>query len=163
MKKLCLGLLIAGAFSAGSAFAQDCNAPGSWTPDASGNPGVGADLCAGTDTVALYCDFLDSAGKNDAVWQVTIAAGFTATSISVGGTAAGFNPVVYMYTAGCTTGSGCQFSGDAGNPIALTGAAPGNYFLATSAASSDASGACGAVTLTTNGTFPVALQSFSVE
>jgi len=162
MKKLCLGLLIAGAFTSGAAMAQTCTTPGTWTPDAAGTPSVSSDLCAGSDSVALYCDFLDSAGKNDAVWQVTFAAGFTATQITVTGGAAGFNPVIYMYTAACATGSGCVQSGDSGTPIPLAGTAAGSYFLAASAASSDASGACGTVTLGTNGTFPVSLQSFTV-
>lgn len=163
MKKLCLGLLIAGVVTSGAAMAQTCAAPGTWTPDPTGSPSVSSDLCAGSDSVALYCDFLDSASKNDAIWQVTFAAGFTATQISVSGAAAGFNPVIYMYTAACATGSGCVQSGDAGSPIPLAGTAAGSYFLAASAASADAANACGAVTLATNGTFPVSLQTFSVE
>jgi hypothetical protein len=163
MKKLCLSLLCAGAMFSGGAFAQTCAAPSSWTPDDTGAPTVQADLCGTSDEVALYCDFLDSAGKNDAIWQINMAAGFTADNITVTGTAAGFNPVVYMYTSGCAVGSGCFESGSDGAPLALAAAAPGAYFLGASAASADAAGACGTVTLATNGTFPVALQSFSVE
>lgn len=164
MKMTCLALLVAGVLGSGSAFAQTCGAPGSWNPDASGNPSVSpGDLCAGTDSVALFCALLDSQGKNDGIYQVTLAAGFTATSISVTGAAAGFNPVTYLYTAGCATGDGCTQSGDANNALPLTGVAPGTYFLAVTAASSDATGACGSPTMTTNGTFPVALQNFSVE
>lgn len=163
MKKLCLGLLCAATLFSGAAMAQTCAAPSTWTPDATGAPTVNADLCGATDEVAAYCDFLDSAGKNDAIWQINIAAGFTATSISVSGTAAGFNPVLYMYSSACAVGSGCFETGSDGAPLQMAAAAPGAYFLGASAASSDAVGACGTVTLATNGTFPVALQSFSVE
>lgn len=163
MKKLCLGLLCAGALFSGGAMAQTCAAPSSWTPDETGAPTVNADLCAASDEVAAYCDFLDSAGKNDAIWQVTIAAGFTATNITVSGTAAGFNPVLYMYSSACDVGSSCFETGSDGAPLQMAAAAPGNYFLGASAASSDAAGACGTVTLAANGTFPVSLQNFSVE
>jgi len=123
------------------------------------------DLCAGSDSVALYCSFLDSAGKNDGIYQINLAAGFTATSISVSGAAAGFNPVVYLYSAACATGDSCAASGDSGTPLSLTTPAvpPGAYFLSVTAAAADASGACGTTTMTTNGTFPVSLQNFSVE
>jgi hypothetical protein len=163
MKKLCLSLLCAGVMFSGGAMAQTCAAPGSWTPDPSGDPSVSADLCGTSDDVALYCDFLDSAGKNDAIWQINVAAGFTATAINVAGTAAGFNPVLYMYTSGCAVGGGCFETGSDGAPLQMAAAGPGAYFLGVSAASSDATGACGSVTLSTDGTFPIALQSFSVE
>jgi hypothetical protein len=163
MKMTCLALLVAGVLGSGAAFAQTCGAPGSWNPDTTGAPPVVTDLCAGSDSVALYCQFLDSAGKNDGIYQINLAAGFTATSISVSGAGAGFNPVTILYTAACATGDGCSQSGDANNPLPLAGTAPGAYFLAVSAAPSDAAGACGTTTMTTNGTFPVSLQNFSVE
>jgi len=163
MKMTCLALLVAGVLGSGAAFAQTCGAPGSWNPDATGAPPVVTDLCAGSDSVALYCSFLASAGKNDGIYQINLVAGYTATTISVSGAAAGFNPVVYLYTAACATGDGCVQSGDSGTPIPLAGSAAGAYFLAVTAAASDATGACGTTTMTTNGTFPVSLQNFSVE
>jgi len=163
MKMTCLALLVAGVLGSGAAFAQTCGAPGSWNPDATGAPPVVTDLCAGSDSVALYCQFLDSQGKNDGIYQINLVAGYTATTISVSGAGAGFNPVTYLYTAACATGDGCVQSGDAGTPLPLAGSAPGAYFLSVTAAASDASGACGTTTMTTNGTFPVSLQNFSVE
>jgi len=163
MKMTCLALLVAGVLGSGAAFAQTCGAPGAWNPDATGAPPVATDLCAGSDSVALYCGVLDSQGKNDGIYQITLAAGFTATSISVSGAAAGFNPVTYLYTAGCATGDGCVHTGDANTALPLAGASPGAYFLSVTAAASDALGACGTTTMTTNGTFPVSLQNFSVE
>jgi hypothetical protein len=163
MKMTCLALLVAGVLGSGAAFAQTCGAPGSWNPDAAGNPPVDTDLCAGSDSVALYCQFLDSAGKNDGIYQINLVAGYSATTIGVSGAAAGFNPVIYLYTAACATGDGCVQSGDSGTPIPLAGTAPGAYFLAVTAAASDATGACGVTQMTTNGTFPVSLQNFSVE
>jgi hypothetical protein len=163
MKMTCLALLVAGVLGSGAAFAQTCAAPGSWTPDATGAPPINVDLCAGSDSVALFCQFLDSSGKNDGIYQITFAAGFTATSISVSGGTATFNPVTYLYSDTCTTANACVQSGDAGTPLPLAGTAPGTYFLAVTAAASDGAGACGQPTMTTNGTFPVSLQNFSVE
>jgi hypothetical protein len=163
MKMTCLALLVAGVIGSGAAFAQTCGAPGSWNPDATGAPPVTTDLCAGSDEVALFCQFLDSSQKNDAIYQITLEAGFTATSISVSGSGAGFNPITILYSDACATANSCVQSGDAGTPLPLTGTAPGTYFLAVSAAPSDGAGACGQPTLTTNGTFPVSLQNFSVE
>jgi len=143
--------------------AQSCAAPIIWRSDPTGSPPMGADLCAFPDSVALYCDFLDSAGKNDAIYQFTLVAGFTSTSVQVAGGTAGFNPVIFLYNGACATGSGCVVSGDTTNPLPLTGVAPGAYFLAASAAPSDATGACGAVTLASNGFIPVELQSFDID
>jgi hypothetical protein len=122
-----------------------------------------ADLCAASEEVALYCDFLDSAGKNDAIWQISLVDGFTATSVDVQGAAAGFNPVIYLYTAACSTGGGCFETGSVGAPLNLAGAPAGDYFLAASAGPSDAAGACGTVAIATDGWLPVSLQSFSVD
>jgi len=163
MKMTCLALLVAGVLGSGAAFAQTCGTPGSWNPDATGAPPVTTDLCAGSDSVALFCQFLDSAGKNDGIYQITLAAGFTATSIAVSGGTATFNPVTYLYSDACTTANACVQSGDAGTALPLAGTAPGTYFLAVTAAPSDGAGACGTTTMTTNGTFPVSLQNFSVE
>jgi len=164
MKMTCLALLVAGVLGSGAAFAQTCGTPSTWNPDDTGQPTVSpGDLCAGSDSVALFCQFLDSSGKNDGIYQINLAAGFTAKSITVTGGTATFNPVVYLYTAGCATGDGCVQSGDSTLPLPLTGTAPGAYFLAVTAASSDATGACGTPTMATNGTFPVSLQNFSVE
>lgn len=164
MKMISLSVLLAGLLGSGVAFAQTCGTPGTWTPGPDGSPPTDpVNLCNGSDSVALFCDFLDSAGKNDAIYQINLVAGYTAQTITVSGAAQGFNPVTYLYSAGCATGGGCVQSGDAGTALPLAGTAAGTYFLAVSAASSDAAGACGTVSLSTNGTFPVSLQSFSVE
>jgi hypothetical protein len=143
--------------------AQTCAAPGPWHPDITGAPPIAANLCALPDSVSLYCDFLDSAGKNDAVYQITYAAGFTSTSIGIAGSAAGFNPVIFLYTGACATGSGCVASGDVNNPLPVSGLPPATYFLGASAAPADATGACGTITMTTNGYIPVELQSFNID
>lgn len=165
MKLKYVSLLVAGLLGTGTAFAQTCGTPGTWTPDTTGAPSVSADTCGSPDDVALYCGILDSQGKGDAVWSITLADARTASSITVTGAAAGFNPTAYLYTGACAAGGGCQQTGSVGTDIPLTTAAApsGTYFLAASAAASDGVGACGTVTLATNGTFPVSLQNFSVE
>lgn len=156
-------LVLASHLLSAVATAQTCAAPGSWTPDPTGNPGVTIDLCAGTDSVALYCQFLDSAGKNDGIYAITLVGGFTAASISVSGTRAGFNPVTILYSGDCATANTCLQSGDATTALPLTGIPGGTYFLAVTAAPSDGAGACGTPTLISNGWFPVELQSFDVD
>lgn len=146
------------------AMAQTCAAPGSWQPNEAGDPVVTGDTCAGSsDSVALYCGSLNSTGKNDAVYQVNFANPHTATTVTLAGGAAGFDPVAFLYSGGCATGDGCVASGDAGTAMEVTAVNPGTYFLAVSAAPPNAAGACGGFTLTANGTFPVSLQSFSIE
>jgi hypothetical protein len=123
-------------------------------------------LCGGVDSVALYCGGLDSAGKNDAIYTINFASagsGYRAFhSITVTGT--GFTPVIYLYSGACASGDSCVGSGDASTPIpddSSIGA--GTYFLAVSAAASDAGGACGAYTLAIDGYVPVQLQNFSID
>ena len=143
--------------------AQTCAAPGGWHPDTTGAPPILADTCALPDSVALYCDFLDSAGKNDAIYQITYAPGFTSTSISISGAVAGFNPVIFLYSGACAVGNNCAASGDTHNPLQVAGLPPATYFLGASAAPADATGACGTITMTTNGYIPVELQSFYID
>jgi hypothetical protein len=165
MKLKCVTLLVAGLLGTGAAFAQTCGTPGTWTPDTTGQPTVSADTCTSPDDVALYCNILDSQGKGDAVWSITLADTRTATSIAVTGAAAGFNPTAYLYTGACAAGGGCQQTGSVGSnvPLSTAQAPSGTYFLAASAAAADGVGACGTVTLAADGTFPVSLQNFSVE
>lgn len=143
--------------------AQTCAAPGAWPAQPDGSPALTADLCTLSDQVPQFCDFLDSSAKNDGIWQITLVAGFPATQIVVSGGGAGFNPVIFLYNGACASGSGCVASGDAGNPILLPGTAPGTYFLAASAAPSDAAMACGPITVNTNGWLPVTLQAFTID
>lgn len=156
----------AGLVFSGSVFAQTCASPATWTPDATGAPVQNGTTCGGEDSVSLYCGALDSAGKPDTVYRLTFAAAGpqrTATQIAVAGGAAGFTPVAVLYSDGCATADACTQSGDPTAPLPLASVPAGTYFLAVSAASFEAAGACGAFTLTANGTFPVSLQNFSVE
>jgi len=160
---LLVSLSAAFALASASAFAQTCASPVQWQPPAGGDSKTGT-LCGGTDSVALYCGGLDSAGKNDAIYQSTFAANGSRTFNNITLTGTGFTPVMYVYSGGCATGDGCLGSGDASTPIpndASIGA--GTFFIAVTAAASDAAGACGQYTIAADGTFPVTVQSFSVE
>jgi hypothetical protein len=149
--------------AASDASGQTCSAPIPWQSDPSGQPPATADVCAASDEVALFCDFLDSANKPEVIWSVVFADGYTSSEMVVNGAAAGFNPVLYLYSGPCSSGSGCIRTADQGSPMNLAGIPSGTYFLAATAAASDAPGACGAVVIDTNGWLPVALQSFSIE
>lgn len=142
---------------------QTCAAPIAWQSDPFGAPAATADVCGASDEVALFCDFLDSSNKPDVIWSVVFADGYTSSQMVVSGAVAGFNPVLYLYSGPCSSGSGCLRTADQGSPMDLSGIPSGSYFLAATAAASDAAGACGAVTLATNGWLPVTLQSFSID
>lgn len=152
---LCLG-------AAGIARSQTCAAPGDFNLNPIGVPPVSADLCQLPDSVALYCDFLDSSQKPDGIWLVTLPPGFLNTYIGISGGTASSNPVLFLYSSTCTLGNQCVSSGDETMPLPLTGTTPGTYFLAATAAPTDGAGACGAVSLATNGV-PVEPQSFDVD
>jgi hypothetical protein len=160
-----IGTLIAGLLGSGAGFAQTCAAPGAWTPDPTGEPALMADTCTSPDDVALYCNILDSQGKGDAVWSITLVDSRTISAIAITGAAAGFNPTAYLYTGACAAGGGCQQTGAVGSPLPVTTAAApsGTYFLAASAAAADGVGACGTVTLDGDGFIPVTLQTFLVD
>lgn len=164
-RNIVLAVLVSAGVYAGELYAQTCASPYPFRVPSNGDT-VTANLCAGTDSVALYCGGLDSAAKNDAIYTVTLAAPGsqyrTFSSISVGGT--GFTPVIYMYSGACTSGDSCVASGDAQTPILNDpNIGAGTYFVAVSAAASDAAGACGQYSLSTNGYLPVQLQSFSID
>lgn len=161
-----IALATAAILGGGSALAQTCASPSSWNPDAAGNPVQAGTTCGGTDSVSLFCSALDSAGKPDVVYQITLAAPGatrTATSITIAGGAAGFTPTMNMYSDACNTADACVQNGDPTSPLPLGAVPAGTYFLTVSATSFDAAGACGAFSMATNGTFPVSLQNFSVE
>src|SRR5690606_11270337 len=126
--------------------AQTCAAPLVFQSDPFGS-NINADVCAASDEVALFCDFLDSAGKADVIWQVEFADGYTASTMTVSGASAGFNPVLYLYSGPCSSGSGCIQSADSGFPMSLVGIPSGTYFLAATAAPSDIAGSCGTVVI----------------
>lgn len=161
-----LAFVTSGIFTCGFAFAQTCATPRPWLPDGSGAPSESGTTCGGADSVSLFCGSLDSAGKPDVVyryWLAPMGPQRTATSITVAGGAAGFTPTVNIYSDACSTADVCVTNGDPTSPVPLPGVAGGTYFMAVSAASTDTVGACGPFQLVTNGTFPVLLQSFSVE
>jgi hypothetical protein len=170
MKKI-LGLaaLTASIFGCSTAFAQQtCAAPGSWIPDATGNPALVGDTCGGSSEFISLCQLGTSDNPHpERIYRVVLAAAGparTATSVTVAGGNASFTPLAGIYGGDCNNNSdNCAQVAAAGESFPLAAVAAGTYFLAVTAASFDAPNACGPFTLTTNGTFPVSLQNFSVE
>lgn len=160
-----LGALTFGAFFSASAAAQSCVGPLAWQPDPGGTPVISGTTCGGDTTAGAYC-----AGNQDApgpayVLQSTFSASRTFSTITLGGGAAGFDPVVYMsaVSGGCGTNAPCGPSGDTGFPIATADVPDGDWFIIVTAASIDAADSCGAFTVTSDGSFPVTLQDFTVS
>jgi hypothetical protein len=163
MKKTLISLAILAVSPA--AFAQTCGSPIPFNTPA-GGPTASGDTCTATDVVSLYCGAQDSVNKPDVIYSVNLAAAGasrTATSITISGAGAGFTPTIFLYTAACATGDGCQQTGEAGFPLDLTTVGAGTYTLAVSASQVDGPNACGTYTITANGTLPVSLKNFSVE
>lgn len=162
-KSMALAVLASVCVSATAAQAQTCASPVALQVPSDGSSRAGT-LCGGVDSVALYCGGLDSAGKNDAIYTVNFAAPGSRSFSSITLTGTGFTPVMYLYSGACASGDSCIASGDAQTPIPNSSSiAAGTYFLAVSAAASDAVGACGVYTLAVDGNVPVQLQSFSID
>ncbi len=167
-KVLGLTAIIAGVFGCSVAQAQSCAAPGSWIPGAAGDPPLTGTTCGGTNEFVSLCSLGTSDNPHpERIYRVVLAAAGparTATSIAVGGGDASFTPLAGLYGGDCNNGSdNCQQIAAGGETFPLGAIPAGTYWLAVTAASFDAPNACGAFTLTTNGTFPVSLQNFSVE
>ncbi len=155
-----LGALTLGAMFSMSATAQTCAAPSAWQPPAAGSSVTGT-TCGGDTTAAGYC-----AGNADApgpayVLQSTFATGRTFNTITLGGVS-GYDGVMYVATT-CGTNGACTASGDTGLGITTANVPDGTYFVIVTAATFDTAGQCGPFTISSDGSFPVTLQDFSVS
>ena len=160
---LVASLALGGLFSV-SAMAQTCGGPQSWQPDASGTPAISGTTCGGDTTAAGYCGGnLDAPGPAY-VMSSTFAASRTFTNISLTG-GAGYDAVMYISSQalGCGTNAACTATGDTGAPIPTADVPDGSYFVIVTAATFDGAGSCGTFTITSNGSFPVMLQDFTVS
>jgi hypothetical protein len=167
---LCGAALVA-LFSA-SAGAQTCAAPDTtWHPDTTGTPALSGSTCGHETGLISACESNFGAPGAAYVAQVSTAAAGTYTSIAVGG-GAGYTATLYVVSSTnpnptpCNTGG----NGDTGHCTTSSSAAvqaanipPGSYYLIVTGADFDAQGACGAFTLTANGSLPVTLQDFTVS
>jgi hypothetical protein len=166
-----LGAVVATAVSA-SAFAQSCASPSAWQPPAAGDSRTG-NTCLpaaggqGDDSgSALICGGLHDRKGPVYAFASTFSAGRTFTTLALSGGAAGFDPVMYMTPAAGGCGANqetCSPSGDAGVGIATADVPDGSWIIFVTAADIDNAGACGAFTLTSNGSFPVTLTNFTVS
>ena len=155
---LCLGM--------GQAFAQTCGSPTTLT--AAGVSGV--DGCAPSSTVSVVCSFINNPSP-DTIFSFTVAAGFTATQISLTTTTGTYTPqMILQQTCGstdeCLTTANAAAAGgsatllfSASNPAVTAG----TYFLIVNGSSQASATDCGTFSLAVNGTLPVQLQKFSVD
>lgn len=165
----CAGMLL---FSA-AASAQTCTAPPPF--DLNANQGLsGQDTCSGSNIAGTLCGGV-SAPEKDIFYSVTLAPGYTATSIDLTNAQSGaevFQPAMVLYTGACANGgpaSGCTAtafaaSNGANTSLSLSGVPAGSYFLDVTSFPGVGAGNCGAYNLAiTGGTLPVKLQKFSVN
>lgn len=147
-----------------------CASPSTNMQDGSDSGNTCTDQGA-TNQVDAFCGGVQVVSNQpQEIYSIVLAAagpGRTATKISVSSTAstATFNPTLYLYTGTCANGGGCVQTGTASTPLDLTGVAAGTYLLAIGGSQLDASAAttCGDFNITSDGTLPVKLQSFSVQ
>jgi len=157
-----LSALTMGLLFSVSASAQQCATPFAWQPDATGTPTVGGDSCTGeTSNGGGFCGGTFDAPGPAYVIQSTFAAAGTYNNVTISN-ATGFTPALYV-SASCGTNGACIATGDGANPLPNS-AIPdtGSFYIIVTAASFDPTGACGTFTLTSDGSFPVQLQSFTV-
>lgn len=163
-----LGVFTAGALFSATATAQTCASPLAWHPGAQ-DASFAATTCGGDTTAPGYCGGNFDAPGPAYVLRTTFAPGRTGTTLALGGGAAGFDPVLYFSAASspCGSNAACGATTDTSTPIRIadnnSDVPNGDWFIAITAASIDAAGACGPFTLTTNGNLPVSLQSFSID
>lgn len=171
---LCGAAALAAMFSL-TANAQSCSSPiTTWqpTPTNPGNPPINGDTCdAATETgIVSLCGNNASAAGHAYVVQFTPTATGTFSTITLSGVAGftGYMGVVNTAAVGACNGGGdtgaCQTSGDTATPIQHALLTNGtSYYLIVSNSGSDAATACGAFTLTADGSLPVTLQNFTVS
>ena len=162
-RNLLVASLAFGALFSLSAAAQTCGGAQSWQPPVGGDS-VGGTTCGGDTTAAGYCGGnLDAPGPAF-VLTSNFAASRTFANISlVGG--AGYDAVMYISAdaAGCGTNAACTATGDTGAPIPSADVPDGTFFIVVTAATFDGAGSCGTFTISSDGTFPVTLQNFTVS
>lgn len=163
MKRTKFAAALALCLTMGQAFAaQDCT-----TPTALTQAGVsGVNSCNETNTVPTLC-VLNQNPSPDVVFSFSLAAGFTATAVTLTNSTGTFTPQLVLQQA-CGSSTDCTVTGNAasagGNAsLTLTGQPAGAYFLVVDGSSQVSATDCGTFALSVDGTLPVQLQKFSVD
>jgi len=155
---------VAVLFSA-SVNAQTCASPNMWQPNAAGTPTISDTTCNGEASPGGgFCQSGFNAPGPAYVALSTFAASRTFTTVNFTG-GAGYDLAVYVVPQanGCNSNGACQTTGDATTPLNTGDIPDGTYYILMTAADFDGAGACGPVTATSNGSFPVTLQDFTVS
>ena len=148
------------SLASGAANAQTCTAPQTWQPPPAGDTMTGS-TCGGDTTASAYCGGQFAAPGPAFIVQGTFAPSRTFTAIN-SIASPGWDLMMYVsaVSAGCGTNAPCVASGVS---VASDEIPDGDYFIVVTAASFDANGQCGTFTLTSDGSFPVELQGFSID
>jgi hypothetical protein len=163
-----------GALVSLSAGAQTCANPETgWLPDSNGSPDLTGSTCGQEAGIVSACDGNFHAPGAAYVLAFTPTVHSTYANIWLTG-GPGFTPVVYVVDtdsspAPCAVGGGQ--SGDtgrcvtSGSSVVSRSAIPDGhtYYLIITGSDFDADGACGSFSLHADGTYPVSLQTFTVD
>jgi hypothetical protein len=158
------------------AAAQTCASPlpfGNSTQIPGSN--VSGDTCTATNSITDICNEASPSPGNDIVYRTTVNSagpdGYTATAVALTTSSPTFNPVIALIgpNVACSGDATCLRTAStggagAGESMNVAGLSNGTYFFIISA---DPGGStCGAFQFTASGglgTFPVALQNFSID
>lgn len=161
-----LGALVLGAISV-AASAQTCAFPEILQIPSPTGASRSANTCSGDAAGSvLMCGGTQDRVGPVYVFHSTFTASRTFTTITLSGGAAGFDAVMFMTptSGGCGANQEtCNPSGDTGVGIATGDVPNGDWLIFVTAFGQNAPGACGPITISTDGSFPVALMNFTVS
>ena len=151
------GLMI----SAHHAVAQTCASPDPLYGEVSN---VAGDTCPRANELGTVCIF-NSSPANDYGYSLTLTNGYTATQVALTNNTPPWNAAMLLLQGSCNGNTPCPRNADAngagGNEaLDMSNLAVGNYLMLVTSTNGDTG--CGSYSLTVNGTFPVALESFDV-
>lgn len=155
---------IALAFGA-NAMAQTCASPVPFMTPQAGATASG-DTCTAANNIGTLCGLIPSP-SNDIIYSFTINTPYTATAVNLTNNTPAWDAGMILLAGACGPNQACVAEADLGGAgaaetINVAGLSNGvHYLIVTSGTGAPAT--CGSFTITANGTWPVELQSFSVD
>jgi len=143
--------------------AQTCAAPQAWQPGTDGLPLFAGSTCSGeNNNGGGFCAGSFPAPGAAFILQLHLGPNRTFSQMSVQSGGAGASQTIYVssVSAGCGTDAACVASGPA---IRSQDVPDGDWYFIITADATSPNGACGAFTLVSDGSLPVALQAFSID
>lgn len=146
------------------AYAQTCASPMAWHPGEKGNIRILDTTCGHETGIISVCQTSFGAPGEAYIALIVVEdlASFTDITIT-GGT--GYTYAAYLVPAasGCNSDAACTTSASGNITLKHLNIPAGRYYLIITGADFDSPGACGQFSLLSNGSLPIALQSFDID